>query len=375
MIQKKSQKMSKQKKKNMKIIPQHAPLFDKFDAKAVHKVIQSGWVSEGPETKRFEESFRKFIGTKYAIATTNGTSAIFLALSACGIKANDQVIVPNLTFVATANAVKLLGAKPVLAEINENDFTISIKSIKKKITNKTKAVIPVHLNGRSTNLDELKEICKKFDLKMIEDSSQSLGSKYKKKYLGSKGDANAFSLSAPKIITTGQGGMVTTNKFEVFDELRKLKDHGRYDKSDYHPKIGYNFKFNDIQAALGNSQFAKIKTRLKKTKTIHKWYRKLLEKENSVVLPLTEPEIHLWYFDILIKNRDKLAKFLLKSKIRTRSFYKPLNTHVPYKTKNKFPISKNISSLGLYLPSSSNLTFQEIEYICDKIHSFYMIKG
>ena len=154
-------------KKPSKIILQHKPILDKADANAIKKVVESGWISEGPETKKFEENFRKFIGTKYAISTTSGTAAIFLALLSLGIKKNDEIIVPNTTFVATATAVKLSGGKPVLAEINENDFTISLESVRKKISKKTKAVIPVHLNGRCTQLDELKEICKKYNLKPL----------------------------------------------------------------------------------------------------------------------------------------------------------------------------------------------------------------
>jgi len=357
--------------KPKKFIPVHKPIFDKDDVYGISKVIRSDWISEGKETKKFEENFRKFIGTKYAVTTTSGTTALFLALAACGIKKDVEVIIPNLTFAATANAVKLLGAKPILAEIDENTFTLSLESLKKKITRKTKAVIPVHLNGRSPDLEELIEICKKKDLKIIEDAAQALGSKYKKKYLGSFGDAAAFSFSPPKIITLGQGGIVTTNCFSVFNKLRDLKDQGRHNKSDHHPIVGYNFKITDIQAALGNSQFAKLKSRLRKTKYIYQQYFELLRNEKSIIMPPKRTETHIWYFDIISSKRHALVEFLLKSKIRTRLFHKPLNVHKAFKTNQKFPISCKISKRGLYLPSSSNLTSKDIEYTCEKINKFY----
>ena len=358
-------------KKPSKIILQHKPILDKADANAIKKVVESGWISEGPETKKFEENFRKFIGTKYAIATTSGTAAIFLSLMGAGIKPNDEVIVPNITFVATASAVFLAGAKPILADVNENNFTISISSIKEKITKKTKAVIPVHLNGRTTNFDELLDISKKFNFKIIEDASQGLGSRYKKKYLGSIGHVGTFSLAPTKIITTGQGGMITTNSFAIFDKIRKIKDQGRYDKSENYPIVGYNFKFTDIQAALGNSQFSKLKFRLSWLKKTHKKYNESLICNSKVTVPEKKEETQLWYFDILVKKRSKLIKFLNDSNIITRPFHKPLNVHKPFKTLDKFPITKKISSQGLYLPSASDITLDDVEYITSKINDFY----
>lgn len=354
-----------------KAIPQHKPIFDKSDADAVYKIIKSGWVSEGSETKKFEEHVRKFVGTKYAIATTSGTAAIFLSLAGCNVKANDEVIVPNVTFVATAMAVKLAGAKPILAEVNKDNFTISIPDIQKKITKKTKAIIPVHLNGRSTELDELKEISKKHNLSIIEDASQALGSKYKNKSLGSIGDVAAFSLAPTKIITTGQGGIITTDKHEVFKRIRKLKDQGRDDKSDHHSIIGYNFKFTDIQAALGNSQFSKLKSRLSIMRKIHNEYYELLKNNKAITIPPKRKEEQLWYFDILTKNRSKLMKYLLKSQINTRAFLKPVNSHEPFRTKTVFPVSKQVCSLGMYLPSYSEMTYDDVENICKKINFFY----
>lgn len=358
-----------EKRNNTKIILQHHPIFDKHDADAVYKVIKSGWVSEGPETKKFQESYRKFIGTKYAIATTSGTSAIFLSLLGFDIKSNDEVIVPNITFVATATAVKLAGARPVLAEIDKENFTISISAIKKKITKKTKVIIPVHLNGRTTDLDELEEIASKSNIKIIEDASQALGSKYKNKFLGSCGDVAAFSLAPTKIITTGQGGIITTNNFTIYDKIMRIKDQGRRDKSDNHPIVGYNFKFTDIQAALGNSQFLKLKSRLYANNKNYRLYSELLSQNESLKIPPSQKGTQLWYFDILTNKRDELKEYLQKKLVLTKPFHKPISSHNPFKTNEKFLISTNISSSGLYLPSSSDLTDADIESICKKINS------
>jgi perosamine synthetase len=358
-------------KKSKKMILQHKPIFDQLDIDSVSNTIKNNWISEGPETKKFQENYRKFVGTKYAIATTSGTAAIFLALMGAGIKPGDEVIIPNMTFIATASAVKLAGAKPILAEVKEDNFTISIDSIKNKVSKKTKGIIPVHLNGRSTDFDELMELAKKLNLKIIEDASQGLGSKYNKKNQGSMGDVAAFSLAPTKIITTGQGGMITTNNFKIFDTIRKIKDQGRKDKSENYKMVGYNFKFTDLQAALGNSQFSKLKNKIKKLDKLYKLYTELLNKNKYIIIPPKRKENQLWYFDILVKNRIKLQKKLEKNQIITRSFHQPLNSRLPYKSKENFSISKKISSTGLYLPSHANLTQSEIEYVSDKINSFF----
>ena len=357
-------------KKSKKNILQHKPIFDQLDIDSVSNTIKNNWISEGPETKKFEENYRKFVGTKYAISTTSGTTAIFLGLIGAGIKPGDEIIIPNMTFIATASAVKLAGAKPILAEVNERDFTISIDSIKKKVSKKTKGVIPVHLNGRSTDFDELIELAKKSNLKIIEDASQGLGSKYKKKNHGSIGDVAAFSLAPTKIITTGQGGMITTNNFEIFDKIRKMKDQGREDKSENYKMVGYNFKFTDLQASLGNSQFSKLKNKLNKLNELYELYSELLKNNKAITIPPKRKETQLWYFDILVKNRNKLQKYLNTNHIDSKSFHEPINTRTPYKTKEKFLISEKICSSGLYLPSHADLSSKDVEYICQKINSF-----
>jgi len=360
--------------KTSEFILQHKPIFDKTDIVSVTRPIKNGWISEGSETKKFEENFQKFVGTKYAIATSSGTAALFLSLLGVGVKAGDEVIVPNITFIATANAVALAGAKPVFAEINKNNFTISINSIRKKITKKTSAVIPVHLNGRTTELNKLIEVAKKFNLRIVEDASQGLGSKYSKKFLGSIGDVAAFSLAPTKVITTGQGGIITTNDARIFDKIRKIKDQGREDKSENYKIVGYNFKYTDIQAALGNSQFSKLKTRLKWLNKLYDLYDDLLRNNESIIIPPKKKENQLWYFDIITKKRSKLIKYLHKQKIIARPFHKTLNSRRPYLTKEKFPISQKISSTGLYLPSYSALTLKDIEYVSKQINSFFIKK-
>jgi perosamine synthetase len=356
---------------NKKIIAQHKPVFDKADVKAVQKVIQSGWISEGAETKKLEENFRKFLHCKYAVATTSGTSALFLALAANGIKKGDEVIIPNLTFAATGSAVFMTGAKPVLADIESNTFTISIDSIKKKLSKKTKAIIPVHLNGRAPDMDSLLEISEKYGIKIIEDAAQALGSKYKTKYLSTIGDAGAFSLSPPKIITMGQGGIVTTNNKNTYEKILDLKDQGRHDKSDSHPVVGFNFKITDYQAALGNSQFKKIPARIRKLNKIFQGYRELISKNKNLKIPDIKKEEQLWYFDILIKEKSNLINSLIKNKIHIREFYKPLNEQGAFLTTKNFPISKKISSLGLYLPSHVDLTQNDVESVSSKINHFF----
>ncbi len=224
--------------------------------------------NEGILTREFEKIISKVLEVKYVTATTSGTIAIFLALKALKIGYNDEVIIPNLTFAATANAVKLAGAKPILVDINEQNLLIDTNKIKKKINKKTKAIIAVHVSGRGSNIIKLKKISKKYKINLIEDAAEAFYSKYKNKPLGSFGEIGCFSFSPPKIFTTGQGGAIVTNNLKLHKEIVKLKNQGRVGKTDggedTFDSIGYNFKFTNLQSALGISQLKNLNWRKKK---------------------------------------------------------------------------------------------------------------
>ena len=200
---------------------------DKAEKKELISVIDSGWFTEASKTKQFEKMFADFTGSKYACAVTSGTAGLYLGLLSMGIKSRDEVIVPDLTFVASPNSIVETGAKAVLCDIEKNTLNIDLKKLEKKISKNTKAIMTVNFNGRTTNMKELNEIAKKNNLKVIEDAAHSLGSYYKNRHQGTNSDMGVFSFSTPKIITTGQGGMIVTNNKSLYKLCRELKDFGR----------------------------------------------------------------------------------------------------------------------------------------------------
>ena len=257
-----------------------SPQINKNDSlKIIKSVLIKNSPNEGNLTRKLENKISKMLNIKYVIATTSGTVAIFLALKALKIKKGDEVLVPNITFATTINAVNLTGAKPVLIDVNEENLLLDDKKIKKRINKKTKAIIAVHISGRGSNIYKLKRIAKKYNLNLIEDLAEAFGSKIKKKFLGTVGDVGCFSFSPPKIITTGQGGAVVTNKFKLFKEILQLKNQGRVGITnggeDKYKSVGYNFKFTNLQSALGLSQLKNINSREKKLIENYLFYKKI----------------------------------------------------------------------------------------------------
>ena len=356
---------------------------DKSEKKELISVIDSGWFTEAKKTKEFEKMFAEYTNCKYACAVTSGTAGLYLGLNALGIQKNDEVIVPDLTFVASPNSIQANGAKPVLADIDPNTFNLDTDILEKKITKKTKAIMTVNFNGRTTNMKILKEIAQKNNLKLIEDAAHSLGSYYNKKHQGTLGDIGVFSFSTPKIISTGQGGMIITNNKKLYERCMELKDFGRsmgvkkkMMSSFEHKTIGYNFKFTEFQAAVGISQMKKLSKRIKIKKNMFSLYHELLNKISGIEFIETDlDKITPWMIDIVLKNKKKkigLINFLEKNMIETRIFYPPIHKLTPYREKNKkYPITTDISDRGLWLPSSVNLKHEEIDFISKKIREFF----
>ena len=368
----------------MKKINQIEPSLGNEEKKELIDVIDSGWFTEAGKTKEFEKRFAEFVGSKYAIAVTSGTSALFLGLKAMGITKNDEVLVPDMTFVASPNAVELCGAKPVLIDIESKSLNIDQEKLKGKITKNTKAIMPVDFNGRSTDIFQLKEFAEKNNLLLIEDACHAIGSFYDTKHMGTVSNIGVFSFSTPKIITTGQGGMIVTNDKNIYEKCLSLKDFGRESgakknmkKSFMHETIGYNFKFTEFQAAVGIAQMKKLKNRIKRKKEMFKLYKELLSGIRKIEFIDTDiQKTTPWMIDILLTNnktREKLIDFLAKNNIGTRIFYPPIHSLTPYKSIDKnFLTSTKISKQGLWLPSSTTLTDNELEYVCKKIKQFFM---
>lgn len=344
----------------------------------LNKVIKSNFFNENKYTRSLERKFSHLLKVKYAVATTSGTISIFLALKASGIKYGDHVIIPNITFPATANAVRLVGATPVLVDVNKKNLLIDTEKLKKKINNKTKAIIPVHISGRGNNIKSILRIAKKRRIKVIEDAAEALMSKVNNKFLGTYGEIGCFSFAPNKILTTGQGGMVVTNSKEIYKKLYQLKDQGRSKiikgGEDNYKTVGYNFKFTELQAALGLSQLDEILKRKKTLINHYKVYKKHLPNNKYFRLigfDLKSGELPLWT-DVYCKDRNKLFEFLYKKKIICRYFWKPLHTLKQYKKNAKlFPNSKKLNNKLMWLPSSLHLKKKDIIDICHQINRYY----
>lgn len=350
----------------------------KEERELVKQVFDDNYINEGNFTTEFENKIAKLVGAKYAVAVTSCTSGMFLSLKGLGIGYGDEVIVPDMTFIATANAVDMAGAIPVLVDINPNDLTISIEAIKKAITPNTKAIIPVHVTGRGADMEAVLSIAKKHNLVVVEDAAEALASKYKNKYLGTYGKAGCFSFSPHKTITTGQGGVIVTDDEKLHKTLRMLKDQGRPERGsggdDIHYIRGYNFKFTNLQAAVGLGQLNYFNTRIKRMREIYQLYEKELKsiKELSIFPCNIDNDAVPQWTDIAVERRDELVDYLKDRNIDSRKYWIPIHQQTPYKlSDDEFPNSTRLSRQALWLPSAFTLSDNDIRFVCDSIKEFY----
>jgi perosamine synthetase len=357
-------------------IPIAEPTFTDNEMKNVVECIETGWVSsKGKFISKFEEEFSRYCNVRNATSTCNGTVALHLALAALGIGLNDEVIIPDLTFVATASAIVYTGAKPVFADIDPKIWTIDPKQIEEKITKKTKAIIPVHLYGHPADMNPIMELARKHNLYVIEDAAEAHGAEYKHRKVGSIGDIGCFSFFGNKIITTGEGGMCITNNDDLINNMRMLKNHGMSPTKKYwHTTIGFNYRMTNIQAAIGSAQLEKIDKVIEIKRRNASLYNRLLREIDGLTFPKEEDwaKSVYWMYSIQIEkefpiSRDSLIIKLNENNIDSRPFFYPLHKMPPFKSNESYPVSEEISRKGISLPSSPNLTIRDIEYICNVI--------
>lgn len=365
--------------KNKKNIPVYEPFIDDKEIKYAVSCIKSGWISStGKFVDRFAEEFAKFLNIKYAVPVSNGTAALHLALQCLKIKPGDEVIVPALTFASTANAVIYTGAKPVFVDVRLDNYALDENMIEEKITNKTKAIIPVHLYGFPANLTPILKIAKKYNLYVIEDAAEAHGAEYKGKKVGSIGDIGCFSFYGNKVITTGEGGMVVTNNKKYAERIKFLRSHAMKTGSHryWHTEVGYNYRLTALQSAIGLAQLTKIKTIIQKKCQIAEKYQKGLSNINDIILPkeLENCKSIWWLYTFCCKNqklRDSLIKYLKTKGIDTRPVFYPLPIMPPYKDKFIYSNANLLSKTGLSLPSWPGLPNEDIDYIVSSIKSFF----
>ena len=359
-------------------IPVCEPNLTNKELKYVMSAIKSTWISsKGEYLEKFEQLFSDYLGVENAIAVSNGTVALHLALIALNIGTGDEVIVPNLTYIATANAVTYTGATPIFADSEEDTWNISPDSIKRLINKKTKAIICVHIYGNPCDMDEIIKIAKTYNLFVIEDTAEALGSKYKEKKTGSFGDISTFSFYANKTITTGEGGMIVTNNKDLADRVKLFRGQGM----DLHKRywfnlVGYNYRLTNMQAAVGCAQLERIDELINQKRENAKLYNKLLKSATNFSLH-NEKKGNFntyWMYSIILKNsnRQKRENFreILKSKgIETRPFFYLMTEMPPYIShKSDYcKVSLELSCAGINLPSSTTLKKEQIEYICETI--------
>jgi perosamine synthetase len=368
-------------------VPYFEPWITNNDKKMIMNTLDQRWLTNGPFLKKFEKKFSKIIDAKYSIAVSSATHGLHLCLKSIGIDKGDEVIVPTMTFAATADAITYCGAKPILVDVDKNNFNISPKQIKKKINKKTKAIIPVHYGGQACNMDEILKISKKFKLKIIEDCAHALGSKYGKTECGNMGDMGCFSFYPTKIITTGEGGMITTKNKKFFEKITLLRSHGMSQLPPEREKqikwkydileLGYNYRLDEIRSALGYSQIQRLKKINELRMKIAKKYDKEFQKIKGVIIPKRESNrnhiFHLYTIKInsdFPLSRDELFIKLHNSGIGTSVQYLPL--HLMSYNKNKFkksefPNANEIKDQILSLPIFPSMNQNQIDHVVSVI--------
>ena len=377
--------MDKIEKKNKKIfIPIAEPVLKGNELKYISNCIKTGWISsQGKYVIEFEKIFSRFCGSSYGVSTSNGTMALHLALKTLGIGLDDEVIVPTLTFVATANAVVYTGAKPIFVDSETSTWNMDPKKIEEKITNKTKAIIVVHLYGHPCDMDPILEIAKRRNLYVIEDCAEAHGAEYKGKKCGSMGDIGCFSFYANKVLTTGEGGMTITNNEKLAKKMQLQRNLAFGVPRFVHNEFGVNYRLSNIHAAIGTAQVENADFLVDARRSVGLKYLKELNGTKGLILPIEKDYAKnvYWMFGIVLDDSVMLSKEKLMEKLKergidTRSFFIPMNQQ-PVFTERKvlgspdclgnFPIANKVGQRGLYLPSSSNLKDEQIEFICKEL--------
>ena len=375
-------------------IPLFKIYWDNQDIERVTAVIKrGGYWATGPEIKEFEKRVTEYVGVRYALALNSGTSALHVVLAAHDIGEGDEVIVPSFTFIATANAPLFVGAKPVFAEIEEETYGLAPEDVERKITSRTKAIIPIHYGGLSCHIEELKQIAQKHNLLLIEDAAESLGAGVNGKKVGSFGDSAILSFCAPKVITMGEGGMILTNSRDIYEKARLLYNHGRVETTDYfssteqmqYVTLGYNFRMSTMTAALGIAQMEKIAKIISMRRENANYLTKGLSEIEGIETP-KEPSgyFHLYQmYTVKVKGRegtrDRLKEYLNQNGIGTKIYFDPVHLSLFYRRKfgyksGELPITEKISKEVLTLPMYPDLTKGEMDYIVEKIKEFFLGK-
>lgn len=363
-------------------IPIAGPWITQKEIEYVADAVANAWYENANiYHERFEKKFSDYIGVKYAVALPSCTSAIHLSLLALKIGPGDEVIVPDITWIATAAPISYVGATPVFADIDPKTWCLSAESFESCITPRTKAVIPVDLYGNMPDMEAIQEIARKHGIAIIEDAAEAIGSEYKGKKAGSFGDTGVFSFHGSKTLTTGEGGMLVTNREDIYRRVLFLRDHGRPpgDKMFWNTEVAYKYKMSSMQAALGLAQLERIEDLIEKKRQIFRWYQEELSDFSGITLNYEAPHTKntYWMVTVILDKRfgltkDRLMQLMGEYGIDCRPFFHPLSSLPAYdhleeakraRIRNK--VSYDISPYGINLPSALNLTREQVKYVCN----------
>lgn len=359
-------------------IPVAEPLLNGNELNYVTDCVKSGWISSlGQYVRDFEQGFANYCGARYGIATSNGTVAIHLLAATLNLGPGDEVIMPSLTYVATANGIRYTGATPVFVDSERESWNIDPNKIADAITSKTKAIFAVHLYGHPAKMDQLRAIADEHNLLLLEDAAEAHGACYKDRRVGALSDAAVFSFYGNKIITTGEGGIIITNNKEWAERAFFLENQGRYNDNPYwHPEVGFNYRMTNIQAAIGLAQLEQIDAMIAIRRQNAAHYNRRLADVPGLTLP---PEAAwaknvYWMYSVLVEDefgmtRDDLRAKLRQTGIDSRPFFYPVHTLPMYNTGQSLPIAEELGQRGINLPSAATLTSEQIDYICDTLAS------
>jgi len=344
----------------------------------VTNVLNSNYLNEGDVTTKFEQEIAKRLGVPYAVAVTSGTTALYLSLMALGVGYGDEVIVPDITFIATANAVTMTGAKVVLVDVSPKNLTMDPISFEQAITQKTKAVIPVHVSGRGGTIFDILDIASYRGISVVEDAAEALTSKCQGYFLGTLGVMGCFSFSPNKTITAGQGGVIATSDPAIHGRLRELKDQGRSVRgtggNDIHASVGFNFKLTNLQAAVGLGQMTRLDERVDRQKRICDVYRDELQGVQGIHIfdfDTAGGEIPQWT-DAIVERRDELDVYLNYHGVQCRRYWYPIHTQKPYREPDdRFPTSVSLAPKAIWLPSAFQMNDDDVRYVCNLIRNFF----
>ncbi|MBS3072823.1 DegT/DnrJ/EryC1/StrS family aminotransferase [Candidatus Pacearchaeota archaeon] len=372
------------------MIPVCKPWLPGKEKEYMNKAIETNWISSSGEfIEKFEKDFAKYCGSEYGVCCSSGLAALHLACVALGLKRGDEVIVPTFTMAASINAIIFTGATPVLVDCDKETYCIDVNQIEKKITPKTKAIMPVHIYGHPCDMDVIKELAKKYNLSIIEDAAEAHGAEYNGKKIGTLSDIGCFSFYANKILTTGEGGMCVTNNKELAEKMKRLRNHSFDVPRFIHNEVGFNYRLTNVQAAIGCAQVENVELLVNARRLVGLKYNNYLRGVKGITLPMEKEYAKnvYWMYGVVLTDEIKMTKEEVMEKLKekgieTRSFFIPMHKQPAYYNKTvenapdclgEFPVADYIGKRGFYLPSSSNISEEEIRLVSETLKSILVL--